>query len=100
MFGVGYNASPLEAYTYLSPKDLHGPRHGGIPYWAHKCQNRKIGHTHIGLAPCQRSPRFAHVVYEPRGPICIIHMPYMVRWSTRPACTGGSNIVHGGQKIS
>ena len=26
-------------------------------------------------------------------------MSYMVHWSMRPACTGGLNIVHGGQKI-
>ena len=99
MFGVGCNGSPLDAHTYLGPKDLHGPRHGDITYWAHKCQNGEIGHTHIVLAPCQSPPRFAHVVYEPWGPICIIHRPYMIHWSMRLAFTGGLNIVHGGQKI-
>ena len=99
MFGVGCNGSLLEAYTYLGPKDLLGPKHGDITYWAHKCQNGETGHTHIGLAPCQSPSRFAHVVYEPRGSICITHMPYMIHWSMRPACTGGLYIVHGGQKI-
>ena len=99
MVGVRYNGSLFEAYTYLNPQDLHGPRHGDITNRAHKCRNGKIGHIHIGLAPCPRPSRLAHMVYEARGRICIIHMPYMIYWSTRPACTGGLNIVHGGQKI-
>ena len=87
----------MAAHRYLGPKDLHGPWHGDNPYWAHKCRNGKIAHTHLGLAPCQGSLRFAHVVCEPWGPICIIHIPYTVHWPICPACTGGLTIVHGGQ---
>ena len=84
---------------HLALKDLHVTWRGDNPNWVHKCQNGKIVHTHFGLAPQRRMLRFAHVVCEPWGPICTTPMSYMVHWSTRPACTGGLNIVHGGQKM-
>ena len=82
----------------LALKDLHATWRGDDPNWVHKCQNGKIAHTHFGLAPQRRLLRFAHVVCEPWGPLCITPMSYMVHWSMRPACTGGLNIVHGGQQ--
>ena len=82
----------------LAPKDLNATRHGDDPNWVHKCQNGKIAHTHFGLAPSRGLLRFAHVVCEPWGPTYTTPMSYMVHWSMRPACTGGLNIVHGGQK--
>ena len=82
----------------LALKELYATWRGDDPNLVHKCQNGKIAHTHFGLAPQRRLLRFAHVVCEPWGPIYITPMSYMVHWSMRQACTGGLNIVHGGQK--
>ena len=71
----------------LDFKDLHATRRGDNPNWVHKCQNGKIVHTHLGLAPSRRLLRFAHLVCEPWGQISITPMSYMVHWSMRPACT-------------
>ena len=79
----------------LAHKDLHATRRGDNPNWVHKCQNGKIVHTHFGLAPGRRLLRLAHVVCEPRGPMSISPMSYMVHCSMRPACTSGLNMVHG-----
>ena len=35
----------------LAPGDLHATRRGDNPNWVHKCQNGKIVHTQLGLAP-------------------------------------------------
>ena len=70
----------------LDFKELYATRPGDNPSWVHKCQNGKIVHTHLGLAPLRRLLRFAHVVFEPWGPISITPMSYMVHWSMRPAC--------------
>ena len=82
----------------LALKDLRATGRGDDHNWVHKCKNGKIVHTHFGLAPQRRMLRFAHVVCEPWGPIYITPMSYMVHWSMRPACTGGLNIVRGGQQ--
>ena len=93
MFGVGPNESPMCAHTYLGLKDSHQPLHGESPNCTHKCQNGKIVHTHLGIAPCEWALRFAHVVCESCGSMCISYIPYVVHWSMRAACTGGLNIV-------
>ena len=98
-FGLGSNGSLMWAHTYVGPKDLHGPWHGDSRNCTHKCQNGKIVHTHLGIAPCECALRFAHVVCESCGPMCISYIPYVVHWSMRPACTGGLNIVRFGPKI-
>ena len=36
---------------HLAPGDLHATGRGDNPNWVHKCQNGKIIHTHLGLAP-------------------------------------------------
>ena len=48
----------MRAYTYLSPKDLHGPWHGDGRNCTHKCQNGKIVSTQLGIAPCEWALRF------------------------------------------
>ena len=72
---------------HLALKDLHATWRGDNPNWVHKGQNGKIVHTHFGLAPLRRLPRFANVVCEPWGPMSITPIPYMVHWSMSPACT-------------
>ena len=77
------------------PTGLAGPEPSGT----HNDPGQHFhAHTHFGLAPQRRLLRLANVVCEPWGPLCITPMSYMVHWSMRPACTGGLNIVHGGQQ--
>ena len=89
-FGVGPHGSLMSAHTYLGHKDVHGPWHGDSRNCNHKCQNGKVVHTRLGIAPCEWALRFAHVVCESWGPMCISYIPYVVHWSVRPACTGGA----------
>ena len=88
----------MSASTYLGSKDLHGAWHVDSRNCTHKCQNGKIVHTHLGIAPCQLVLRFANVVCESWGPICISYIPYVVHWSICPACTGELNLMRVGHK--
>ena len=87
------------AHTHLAFEDLHGPWHGDRQNCTRKCQNGKIVHNHLGIAPGEWALRFAHVVCGSWGPMCISHIPYVVHWSMRQARTGELNIVHVGPKI-
>ena len=87
------------AYRYLGPNDSHGPWHGDGRTCTQKCQNGKIVHTHLGIAPCERALRFAHVVCESWGPMCISYIAYVVRCYMFLACRGGLNIVRVGPQI-
>ena len=99
LFGVGHNRSPLEVHTYLGPKDPHAPWHRERQKQSNKCQNGKVIHTHLGVAPYEWALRFTHVVCESWELICISYIPYLIPWSMCPVCTGGLNMVRVGHKI-
>ena len=99
MFRVGANGSPLLAPTYLGLSDLPVPWHGDRQHCTHRCQKGKIVHTYLGISLSEWALRFADVVCDSWGPMCISYIPYMVHWSMRPACTGVMKIVRVRPKI-
>ena len=68
----------MGAHRYLDPKYLHAPWYGDRRNNTHKCQNGKIVHTHLGVAPYEWALPFPHVVCESWAPICINYIPYLV----------------------
>ena len=82
--------------TYSGLIDLHGPWHGDRQNCAQTCSNGNIVYTHLGIAACECALRFAHVVCESWGPMCISYIPHVVHWSMHPACTGRLHLVRVG----
>ena len=42
-FHMPFTGSPVKAYMYMAPKDVHGPRRGDDPNWVNNSQNSRIG---------------------------------------------------------
>ena len=41
----------MKTPMHLALTDVHATGRGDNPNWVHKCQDGKIAHTHLGLAP-------------------------------------------------
>ena len=89
-FSVGPNGGQVWAVTYLVPKDVRAPSHGNGRNRTYKCQNGKIVHTHLDIAPCEWALRYEQLLCESWGPNYISYIQYVVHWSMCMACTGGA----------